>query len=125
VPAHVVHVLEAVEVDDDEGEGLVVSHRAPQRLLDAIVEQDAVRQTRQGIAHRIGPGAPKPPLEHQRARRRDDGEDEEHCDDPVRTRLQPDRRRSGDEDERSERKCPRKGAADLPPVPVRHLVLSF
>ena len=39
MPAYVVHVLEAVEVDRDEGERLAQAPRAAERLLDAVVEQ--------------------------------------------------------------------------------------
>jgi hypothetical protein len=43
VPAHVVDVLEPVEVDGDQRERLARAARAAERLLDAILEQDAVR----------------------------------------------------------------------------------
>ena len=46
---HVVDLLEAVEVDRDEREGFARPSRATERLLDAVVEQDAVGQAGQRV----------------------------------------------------------------------------
>ena len=47
VPADVVDVLEPVQVDGDQREGLARTAGAPDRLLDAVVEQHAVRKVRE------------------------------------------------------------------------------
>ena len=44
VTAHVVDPLEAVEVDDEEGERLLRATRSGERLLDTVVEERAIRQ---------------------------------------------------------------------------------
>lgn len=41
--ADVIDILEAVEVDDDEGEALARTVGSPKRLFDPIVEEYAVR----------------------------------------------------------------------------------
>jgi hypothetical protein len=43
VPEGVVHVLEAVQVHDQEGEGLLAAAGLLERMLDAVVEEVAVR----------------------------------------------------------------------------------
>ncbi len=54
VPADVVDVLEPVEVDRDQRERLARAAGAPKRLLDAVVEQHAVRQAGEWIAESFG-----------------------------------------------------------------------
>src|SRR5262249_59408399 len=62
VAAQVVDVLEPVEVDDDERERLAVPARAPERLLDPVLEQDTVREARQRGAERVTLLAVPPPV---------------------------------------------------------------
>ena len=50
VAAEVVDLLEAVEVDEDERERAAGAPCACERLLDAVLEERAVRQARQGVA---------------------------------------------------------------------------
>jgi hypothetical protein len=50
MPAHVVHVLEAVQVDDDERKRLLRSLRATERLLDPVLEQRSIGEPRQRVA---------------------------------------------------------------------------
>ena len=50
VSADIVHVLEPVQVDRDERERLARAARAPNRLLDPVVEQHPVRQARQRVS---------------------------------------------------------------------------
>ena len=52
VAAYVVDALESVEVDDEERERLLRPARPRQRLLDAVVQQRAVRQPGQRVAQR-------------------------------------------------------------------------
>ena len=53
VPEGVVHVLEAVQVHDQEGEGLLAAAGLLERVLDAVVEEAPVRQAGQAIVQRL------------------------------------------------------------------------
>ena len=64
MPAYVVHVLEAVEVDRDEGERLARAPRAAERLLDAIVEQHTVRKSGEWVAERFRVSVFEAPIEN-------------------------------------------------------------
>ena len=55
VPPDVVHVLEPVEVHDDEGERLFAALVVAECLVDAILEQHAVRKAGQRISERVRP----------------------------------------------------------------------
>ena len=112
VPAHVVDVLEAVEIDDDEREGLVRSARSPERLLDAVVEEHAVRQPGERIAKRLGLRSAKSPVERDPARCRAQGDDEQASCEPIGVSLEQNRDQSAQEHERAEVNA----HANVPPV---------
>jgi len=48
----VVHLLEMVEVDEQDGQGPRRAAAAQERVLEALEEQDPVRQAGEGIVHR-------------------------------------------------------------------------
>ena len=50
VPSDVVHVLETVEIDGDEGEALAGASRPPEGLLDSVLQEHAVREAGKRIA---------------------------------------------------------------------------
>src|SRR5438034_328345 len=83
VSADIVHVLEPVEIDDDEGEALPAALRAPQCLLDSIVEQDAVGKFGQRITQGLGARAMEAPVESEPAHAGGQADDHERGHDPI------------------------------------------
>jgi hypothetical protein len=83
VPADVVDVLEAVEIDGDERERLAGAAGAPECLLDAVVEQRAVRKAGEGIAQSFGVRAVEPPVQEYARGSRDERAEHEDGDDVV------------------------------------------
>ena len=77
MPADVVHVLEAVEVDRDEGERLARAPRAAERLLDAVVEQHTVREAGERVAERFRVSVLEAPIEDDACRGGDEREHDE------------------------------------------------
>ncbi len=115
VPAHVVDVLEAVEVDRDQREGLTRPARTLECLLDAVVEEDAVRQSRERVAQRLRVRPAEPPVEKDSGTGRGEREDDESRDHVV-GRLAQDRgEEARGEHERSQAECPDEGTSQLPP----------
>ena len=109
--AHVVDVLEAVEVDRDEREGLARPARAAERLLDAVVEQDAVGQAGQRVAERLGVGAVDAQVEEDADRGRDESADDERGDDVVGRLAEERRREARHEHERGQAQRPHERAS--------------
>lgn len=52
MPSGIVDPFEAIQVDDHHGERLVVTAGAPQRVLQAIVEQGPVAEPSQRVMER-------------------------------------------------------------------------
>ena len=117
VAANVVHVLEVVEVDEDERERLAGAAAALQRLIQAILEQDTVREARQRVPDRLRPGATQPPVEGDAARSRAESEQAQGANDAIRVPLERDRRRAGSIHERRQNERPRERAARPSPIP--------
>ena len=49
----IVHLLEAVQIDQQDGQHVLVAVSAENRLLQAILEQTPVGEIRERIAHRL------------------------------------------------------------------------
>ena len=49
VPVGVVDLLETVEVDQQDGERTALAPGPPERLLETVVQEETVRQARQGV----------------------------------------------------------------------------
>ncbi len=67
----IVDVFEVIEVEEHEREALAVAFGRDQRLLDAVVEEDAIRKPGQPVVEREGPEAflVREPLERRPAQR--------------------------------------------------------
>src|SRR5262249_52946487 len=63
VTAHVVDVLEPVEVDDDERERLAGAARTSEGLLETVIEECTIRQARQRIAQSLRVCVSEAPIE--------------------------------------------------------------
>ena len=78
VPADVVDLLESVEVDGHQREGVRCAAGPLQRLVDAVVEQRSVREPRQRVPERQRLGRPGPVREPEGCGGRNRHRDEEH-----------------------------------------------
>ena len=109
VAADVVDLLEPVQVERDDGERLPGPARAAKSLLDALVEQHAVRQTGQWVTkgERLGR-----PHRAQRQERQDTARGDEH---------RPPSRSAGDVREEVRRTRTRRGQE--PSSPSGHIAL--
>ena len=123
VPPDVVHVLEAVEVDDDESERLLPALVVAECLVDAILEQDAVRKAGQRVAECVRPRGRELPVQCDAARAGEHPDQHQSADDASGLRVQRDGGRSSDEHEGGQRQGPCKRSAQMPPVSDLHLVL--
>ena len=110
VAADVVDVLEAVEVDRDQRERLARPARASERLLDAVVEEDAVRQAGERIAERLRVGDLDAQVEEDADGRCDERADDERGDDVVGRLAEQCGREARDEHERGQAQSPDEGA---------------
>ncbi len=113
--ADVVHVLEAVEVDRDQGERLARAARPAEGLLDAIVEEHAVRKARQWIAKCLRMGAFEAPVEYHAGRGCNEREQDEGGCDVVRCLAKDGGEQARAEHERCEAQRPHERASQLPP----------
>ena len=115
VAAHVVHVLEAVEVDRDQGERLARAPRAAEGLLDAIVEEHTVREARERVAERLRVGVLEAPVEHDAGGGGDEREQNEGGSDVVGCLAEDGGEQARAEHERGQAQRPHERASQLPP----------
>ena len=116
VPPDVVHLLEAVEVDDDERELLVGALSRPESLLDPVLEQCPVRQACERVAKGLRACEPEAAVEPDDDSCGDDGDRDEGAQRADRLRAERGRGCAADEDEGGQRQCPSKGPAQMAPV---------
>ena len=115
MPAYVVHVLEAVEVDRDEGERLARTPRAAERLLDAIVEQHTVRKAGEWVAERFRVSVFEAPIEDDPCCGGDEREHDESRRNVVGCLAEDGREQARAEHERGQAQRPHERASQLPP----------
>ena len=123
VPPDVVHVLEAVEVHDDEGERLFAALVVAECLLDAILEQHAVRKAGQRVPERVRSCGCELPVQCDAACAGEHSDQHQRADHTSRLRVQRHGSCSSDEHEGGQRQGPCNRSAQMPPVSDLHLVL--
>ena len=116
----VVHVLEAVEVDRDEREGLLHPLGALERLVDPVLEENAVRQPCERVPQGLRSGLLESPVEQNATDRGAECEDGERTGGLTGMVPERDRCESPQKDERAQKQRPPERRSRTPSLPDFH-----